>query len=106
MGKERVNKSPKKAKKCAQPARAELETIRKAIGHNKRGMAQVLGISYSAYQKYAGGQRPVPAEILTKARAEQKRDRVVMRQICAEIDQEIARRYPHGIPSVRVLDPE
>lgn len=101
-----MNNSKKKSKKCAQPARGELETIRKAIGHNKRGMAQVLGVSYSAYQKYAGGQRAVPAEILAKARAEQQRDRVVMRQICAEIDQEIAKRYPHGIPSARVFDSE
>ena len=101
-----MNNSPKKSKKCAQPARAELEAIRIAIGHNKRGMAKILDVSYSAYQKYAGGQRAVPAEVLALARAEQQRDRVVMRQICAEIDQEIARRYPHGIPSVRVLDQE
>lgn len=101
-----MNNSQKKSKKCAQPARAELESIRKAIGHNKRGMAQILDVSYSAYQKYAGGQRPVPAEVLAKAKAEQKRDRAVMRQICAEIDQEIARLYPRGIPSASVLDPE
>lgn len=89
-----VHDQPKISEKCTQ-----LETIRKACRYDKRMFAHILGLPYRTYQDYAYSKRGVPDSVIAKALAAMKREREVMAGIIAEINSEIDRKYPQGIPS-------
>jgi hypothetical protein len=86
---------------CTQAAALALEDIRRGMRFDKRGMAQVLGMPYRTYQDYAYGRRSVPERVLVLAQEAARRDREIMAAIARDVEQEIARSFPQGIPSVR-----
>lgn len=95
-----MQKSPKKEKKCTQNGAAELKALRLEMRFDLVSMAAILDkMPYRTYQDYEYGARPVPEEVLEKARAAAARDKEIMAQIVRDVAADIERRFPMGIPS-------
>jgi hypothetical protein len=80
----------------------ELRTIRLSINLDLVMMANRLGLDYHTYRSYEYAHRTVPARVMVAARALPATERAAMAQIKQEIEESIARLYPHGIPSIPV----
>jgi len=78
-----------------------LENIRQSMRVDKRMMAALLAMPYRTYQDYAYGRRSVPERVLVLAQAVAVRDREIVAQITRDVEAEIARSFPRGIPSAR-----
>lgn len=93
----KTNKSTRKKELVMKPE--ELLKLRQEIRFDKASLARNLSTPYRTLQDYESGARPIPAAFADKVRTEHTRQLAFMADRMQQLEQELDRTWPRGIPS-------